>query len=197
MKENQKIPKTIHYFWFGRGPKTKLIKKCIRSWRKYCPDYEIKEWNEDNFNIYICPYVQEAYEAKKWAFVSDYARLWVIYNYGGVYLDTDVELVKSLDTLLDKRAFFASEEGGYINSGLGFGAKKHDSFVKYLLDEYSNIHFKLSDGTLDMTPCPIRQTNRIKKKYKDFIITNSVLTIDGISFFPKEYFHHLTAIRAP
>lgn len=193
MKENAKIPKVIHYFWFGRGPKTKLIKKCLKSWKKYCPDYEIKEWNEDNFDVCSCDYAKEAYEAKKWAFVSDYARLWAIYNYGGIYLDTDVELIRSLDTLLQEKAFFASEEGGYINSGLGFGAQKHNSLVKYLLDEYYDIHFARTDGTLDMTPCPVRQTRRIKEKYKNFKIEDKAFSIDGVSFFPKEYFSPLNS----
>ena len=94
------IPKVIHYCWFGGNPKPKLAEKCIKSWKKYCPDYEIIEWNEDNFDISAAPlYVRQAYEAKKWAFVTDYVRLEVVYNHGGVYLDTDVELLKSLDSL--------------------------------------------------------------------------------------------------
>ena len=109
MKENAKIPKVIHYFWFGNNPKPKIVKKCIASWKKVCPDYEIKEWNESNFDVNICDYTREAYEAKMWGFVSDYARLWVIYRYGGFYLDTDVELIRSLDTLRQNKTFFASD----------------------------------------------------------------------------------------
>ena len=94
------IPKIIHYCWFGRGEKTPSMLKCIESWKRFCPDYEIKEWNEDNFDVECIPFVKAAYDAKKWAFVSDYARLRIIWEKGGIYLDTDVELLKSLDDLL-------------------------------------------------------------------------------------------------
>jgi len=160
MSEN-KIPKVIHYCWFGGNEKSKLIKKCIDSWKKYCPDYEIKEWNESNFDIEINNYVKEAYEAKKWAFVSDYARLWIVYNYGGIYLDTDVELIKSLDNLLNYKAYFGSEDGKLINTGLGFGAIKDNEFVKKIKDDYEYIHFIKDDGTYDITPCPKRNTDSI------------------------------------
>ena len=118
-----KIPKVIHYCWFGGNPKPKLVQKCIHSWKKYCPDYEIIEWNESNFDISSCPlYVRQAYDVKKWAFVSDYARLKIIHTCGGIYLDTDVELIKSLDSLLEYNAFFGFEDGKYVATGLGFGA---------------------------------------------------------------------------
>ena len=103
------IPKTIHYCWFGHSEKPELFVKCLNSWKKYCPDYEIKEWNEDNFDIHCSDYVQEAYEAGKWAFVTDYARLWIIYHHGGIYLDTDVEVIKPYDDLLSNKAFFGFE----------------------------------------------------------------------------------------
>ena len=104
------IPKVIHYCWFGNNPKPKMVKKCINSWKKYCSDYEIIEWNENNFDVNYCDYVKEAYEAKKWAFVSDFARLWIIYNCGGIYLDTDVEIIRNLDELLNDKAFFGFED---------------------------------------------------------------------------------------
>ena len=91
------IPKVIHYCWFGHSPKPALFQRCIASWKKYCPDYEIIEWNEDNFDISQNDYAREAYEEKKWAFVTDYARLWIVYNHGGIYLDTDVEIIKEFD----------------------------------------------------------------------------------------------------
>lgn len=188
MKEKERIPKVIHYFWFGGKQKPKLAEKCIASWKKYCPDYEIKEWNENNFDISICDYAKEAYEAKKWAFVSDYARLWVVYNYGGVYLDTDVELIKSLDEILYNEAFFASEDNRSVSSGLGFGARQHNSLVKYLLDEYESIHFRRDDGSLDLTPCPIRQTRRLEAKYNKFKLDDKVISFDNTVFYPKEYF---------
>lgn len=118
------IPKKIHYCWFGRNPLPELAVRCIESWKKYCPDYEIIEWNEDNYDINKISYVKEAYQARKWAFVTDYVRLDVVNQYGGIYLDTDVELLKSLDPLLKYKSFFGMEEGKFIATGLGFGAEK-------------------------------------------------------------------------
>jgi len=188
MKESQKIPKVIHYFWFGRSPKPKLVKKCIASWKKYCPDYEIKEWNEDNFDITLCNYMREAYEAKKWGFVPDYARLWVVYHYGGFYLDTDVELIKSLNSLREKKTFFASEDNHHVSIGLGFGSVKGAPILKAIYEDYNSRHFKKPDGSLDITPSPVLQTASIKKYYGDFEMSDTVQTIDGVVFYPKEYF---------
>ena len=130
------IPKIIHYCWFGRNPKPELAVKCIKSWKKRCPDYEIIEWNEDNFDISSCPlYVRQAYEAKKWAFVSDYVRLKVVYDEGGVYLDTDVELKKGLDALLAYDAYFGFEDGTHVNTGLGFGAVKGAPILKEMMQD--------------------------------------------------------------
>lgn len=181
------IPKVIHYCWFGGNEKSKLIKKCIRSWKKYCPDYEIKEWNENNFNININDYVKEAYQEKKWAFVTDYARLWIVYNYGGIYLDTDVELIKSLNSLLDNKAFFGSEDNQYIATGLGFGAEKKNELVKKMMDEYENIHFIKEDGSYDLLPCPQRNTLSVK----ELLLANNFDTIIKSEYgtiYPKEYF---------
>ena len=151
--DRQRIPKVIHYCWFGRNEKPNLFYKCFESWKKYCPDYEIIEWNEDNFDINMIPYVKEAYEAKKWAFVADYARLWIVYHYGGIYLDTDVELLRPLDNLLASEAFFGSEDEKSIATGLGFGARKGNNVVKCMLLDYSDQHFKNKDGTYDLTTC--------------------------------------------
>lgn len=153
------IPKKIHYCWFGRNPKPKLAEKCIESWKKYCPDYELIEWNEDNYDISAAPlYVQQAYDAKKWAFLTDYIRLQVVYENGGIYLDTDVELRKNLDFLLENQAYFGFEEGKYINTGVGFGAEKNTEILKELMDDYSDIPFVLEDGSYDQKPCPVRNT---------------------------------------
>lgn len=103
------IPKIIHYIWFGGNPLPELAVKCIESWKKYCPDYEIMIWDERNFDVSVCAYTKEAYDAKKWAFVSDYVRLKALYEYGGIYMDTDVELVKSLDGFLHEKAFSGFE----------------------------------------------------------------------------------------
>ena len=140
--------KTIHYCWFGKNPKSKLILKCIDSWRKHCPDYEIKEWNEENFDVNCCDYVREAYEAKKWAFVSDYCRFYVLYNYGGIYLDTDVELLKPLDILSED--FVGFENQNRVNSGLIRGAVSKDLICKLMLDSYANDHFLKQDGSYNL-----------------------------------------------
>lgn len=135
------IPKIIHYCWFGRNSKSEIISKCIESWRKNCPGWEIKEWNEDNVAIDRFPYMKEAYEAGKWAFVSDVARLVILYENGGIYLDTDVELLQPMDTKLLKRPFFIFENGRTIATGLGFGAEKHDKTVRKLLSNYERTHY--------------------------------------------------------
>lgn len=153
------IPKIIHYCWFGNNEKPKLALKCIKSWRRYCPDYQIIEWNEENFDIQSCPlYVRQAYSEKKWAFVTDYVRLKVVYKYGGVYLDTDVELIKSLDQLLENQAFFGFENVNHIATGLGFGSIAREEILKELLEDYEEIPFVFSDGSFDLTPCPKRNT---------------------------------------
>lgn len=153
------IPKKIHYCWFGGNPKPRLAKKCMRSWKKYCPDYEILEWNESNYDISAAPlYVRQAYEAKKWAFVTDYVRLQVVYENGGIYLDTDVELLKGLDDLLEHRAYFGFEDDGHINTGVGFGAEKGHELLKEIMADYRDIPFCREDGSLDTLSCPQRNT---------------------------------------
>jgi len=158
------IPKRIHYCWFGRNPKPKLAMKCIKSWKKYCPNYEIIEWNEDNFDIASAPlYVRQAYEAKKWAFVTDYVRLKVIYDNGGIYFDTDVQVINNIDRFLNFHAFFGFESNSYIATGLGFGAEKESSVLKRILEQYNDIPFILADGSIDTTPCPQRNTEIFKE----------------------------------
>ena len=187
------IPKTIHYCWFGRNPKPALFQWCIASWKQHCPDYEIIEWNEDNFDLSQNNYVQEAYEAKKWAFVTDYARLWVIYNYGGIYLDTDVEVIKSFDDLIDEPAFFGLEDTKCIASGLGFGAEKGNSVVGAMLRDYNDIHFKQADGSLDLTACPIRNTASIAHLLPQNITGNEIVHIPDAVIYPPEWFCPLSA----
>ncbi len=133
------IPKTIHYCWFGRNPKPKLAKKCIASWKKYCPDYEIIEWNEDSFDVEQYPYAKFCLENKKYAFLSDFVRLVVIAKKGGIYFDTDVEVIKKLDGLLDYDAFYGFENDSYVASGLGFGSEKGHVTVIKMLEEYENL----------------------------------------------------------
>ena len=149
------IPKTIHYCWFGGNPKPSHVEKCIRSWKRFCPDFEIIEWNENSFNLAATPlYVRQAYEAKKWAFVTDYVRLQVVYDHGGIYLDTDVELIKRIDFLLDYHAFFGFEDGKHVATGLGFGAEKETPILQELMDDYNDLVFLNSDGTANTTSCP-------------------------------------------
>lgn len=182
------IPKVIHYCWFGRGKKTKLIKRCIKSWKKYCPDYDIIEWNESNFNIEeSCTYVQEAYRERKWAFVSDYVRLKIIYELGGIYLDTDVELIKNLDELLEHPAFFGYQDECFIATGLGFGAEKGNEIVKCMLDDYANICFVDEKGQLDLTPCTVRNTKAIERFLRG-TDTSKISFIPNAVLYPKEYF---------
>ena len=123
------IPKKIHYCWFGNNPLPESVQRCIESWKKYCPGYEIIEWNEGNYNINKIPFIEKAYKEKKYAFVSDYARLDIIYNEGGIYLDTDVELIKNIDPLLEHSCFLALESCGAVATGLGFGSIKKHSFI--------------------------------------------------------------------
>ncbi len=158
------IPQTIHYCWFGRNPKPKLAQKCIKSWKKHCKGYQIIEWNEDNFDILSCPlYVRQAYSEKKWAFVTDYVRLQVVYEYGGVYFDTDVELIKNIDHLLTYHAWFGFEDGVFIATGLGFGAEQGCSLLYEMMQDYQYTPFILPDGEYDKTPCPRRNTKTILK----------------------------------
>ena len=170
-----KIPKIIHYCWFGNNPLPDDYKKNIESWKKYMPDYKIVCWNESNYDINKCQFIKEAYENKKWAFVTDYARLDIIYNKGGIYLDTDVEVLKSFDDLLVNDAFMGFETSGFVNTGIGFGAKKgnNTSFIK-------------NNGELDLTGCPIITTNILKKHNLNVNMTTQ--NIDGLIIFSPEYF---------
>lgn len=154
------IPKKIHYCWFGYGKKTKLVQKCIASWKKYCPDYEIIEWNETNFDVNKNAYTKMCYEQKKYAFLTDYIRLVVIAEYGGIYLDTDVELVRNIDKLLENRAYFGFETQRYINTGLGFGAEAGNRIVLDMLQEYD----ELLDGQNGTVGCPILNTKTLLNK---------------------------------
>ena len=183
------IPKTIHYCWFGGNELPESVIKCIESWEKYCPDYDIKQWNEKNYNVNKCAYTKEAYEAEKWAFVSDYARLDIVYNQGGIYLDTDVELLKSLDSILDNKCFLAIEQPSrLIATGLGFGAEKENSLIKEMLDEYNGAKFKLAEGIYDTTiPCPAKNTAPFYKYGFNYEISEPV-NLGGATVYPPEYF---------
>lgn len=190
------IPKIIHYCWFGGKPLPENMKKCIASWKKYLPDYEIKEWNESNFDLNCCEYVQEAYKIKKWAFVSDYARFWILYRYGGLYFDTDVEMIKSLNILIEKGSFMGCEnittpisDGDVsslaINPGLGMAASPGLRLYKEILDYYGGLHFSLNkDGTYDTV---VDYVTSILRKH-GFKGNGTIEEIDDIFVYPPEYF---------
>lgn len=174
----------IHYCWFGRNEKSKLIKKCIASWKKFAPDYEIIEWNEDNFDVNCCDYIREAYEAKKWAFVSDYCRFWVLYNYGGIYLDTDVEIIKSIDDL--PNTFVGFESQTTCNSGLIRGALPNDEICRLMLESYHEDKFIKENGEFNLKTVCERET----EIFEVFGLrrNDTLQRINDTTIFPKEYF---------
>lgn len=178
------IPKTIHYCWFGRNPKPKQFKKCLKSWHKYCGDYKVIEWNEDNFDIYSNLYVKQAYESKKWAFVTDYVRLYVLYHYGGIYMDTDVEVIKPLDCFLKDKAFSGFEDQHNIPTGI-MGSEKGHPAIKKLLDYYDDRSF-LINGKPDLTTNVVTITN-IMKKY-GLIQNNQYQVVFDMALYPNDYF---------
>lgn len=187
------IPKTIHYCWFGHSEKPPLVKKCIESWKKKCPDYRIIEWNEDNFDPTQNAYAAEAFKAKKWAFVADYARLWIIYQYGGIYLDTDVEVIRPLDDLLNEPSFLGVEDTNTIATGLGFGAEAGNPVIECMLREYAGVHFLLPDGNFDLLPCPVRNTASIRHLFPEKMDYSSITRLQGATIFPREFFCPLSA----
>ena len=152
------IPKIIHYCWFGGKALPKDAKKCIDTWKKKCHGYEIIEWNETNFDIHCHPFVEAAYEAKAWAFVTDFARLKIIYENGGIYFDTDVRVLKDFSPLLVHPSFFGSEQlKNFVATGLGFGAEKGNLMVEDLLKSYDGINF--NKNNLRTISCPRLNTN--------------------------------------
>lgn len=181
------IPKIIHYCWFGGGEIPENNKKCMESWKKYCPDYEIRRWDETNYDVHCNQYISEAYKAKKWGFVSDFARLDIIYKYGGIYLDTDVELIQSLDPLLEHEGFMGFEDLGQIALGLGFGASSHHDLIKYIMDDgYGKRAFIKENGDFDLTPIPVIVTESMANLG---VKPNGMKQIiNGIVIYPMEYF---------
>ena len=177
------IPKKIHYCWFGHGEKPKLAQKCICSWKKCMPDYEIIEWNEENVDVNMNGYIKMCYEQKKYAFLTDYLRLIIIQKYGGIYFDTDVEAVKSFDALLNQKAFFGFETNEYVNTGEGFGAEAGNSIVEQMIEEYE----PLLDGKNGFIGCPHLNTQALLKFGLQQNGEKQCLE-DGI-VFPADYFN--------
>lgn len=188
------IPKIIHYCWFGRGPLPELAQKCIASWKKYLPDYEIKEWNEDNFDVNIIPYTAEAYKAKKYAFVSDYARFWILYQYGGIYFDTDVEVIRPIDDIIYRGNFMgfetdASKDGSDAASvapGLGMGVNPGLGIIKKMLDFYEGRHFEFIPGGIgQLTIVHITTEVLLKAGLKQ---QHGIQQVNDMWIYPAEYF---------
>lgn len=187
------IPKIIHYCWFGRNPLPPLAVKCIESWKKYLPDYEIKEWNEDNFDVNIIPYTSEAYSVKKYAFVSDYARFWLLYKYGGVYFDTDVEVIRPIDDIVERGAFMGCEKDDVkyrpltVAPGLGIGAEPGMSIYKEIIDYYNCSHFLNPDGIPDLSITVVGHLTSILKK-NGLQELKGIQKVCGVTIYPSEYF---------
>lgn len=180
------IPKIIHYCWFGGKPKPDDINKYIASWKKYCPDYEIREWNESNFDINENDYCREAYEAKKWAFVTDYVRLKVLYEYGGFYMDTDVEVVKPLDPLCVFNAVAGYESEAYIQTGV-IGACLQNEWISMLLQNYKKRHFLLKNGEFDSSTNVTFITTLTANKYSLNLHGQTVTFGSNMVILPFDY----------
>lgn len=180
------IPKIIHYCWFGRKPKPKLAERCIKSWEKYCPDYEIIEWNEDNFDVSAAPlYVRQAYEAGRWAFVTDYVRLKAMLEMGGIYMDTDVEIIKPLTPYLQHRAFAGFEHPERIQTGL-LACEKGFPLFREFMEYYHTAVFRKEDGSVDTTTNVQILTNLcIRYGLKP---DGSRQTVEGFAVYPVDYF---------
>ena len=207
------IPKIIHYCWIGKKPLPPLAKKCIASWQRIMPDYEIKLWNEENYNFRKNPFMQNAYRQKAYAFVPDYARLDIIYNYGGIYLDTDVEVLKPFDEFLKYPAFCGFESKDFVALGLGFGAQKGNKIIKQLMRPYETMDFSLNDDILKqaslyskteaekwqkegLVPSPLLQTQILSQ---DFGLkqNNTRQSLEGMEVFPSAYFAPKNEVNLP
>lgn len=180
------IPKLIHYCWFGQGEMPEMAVKCIESWKNKLSDYQLKEWNESNFDVNSNIYTKEAYEKRKFAFVADYVRLYALYTEGGIYMDTDVEVIRKMDDLLSHCAFMGFETETLVSTGV-MGSEKNGMWAKESLDCYMNRHFILENGSLDLT------TN--VTVITDYLISKGLKPEDSyqeipdfITVYPKEYF---------
>ena len=187
------IPKIIHYCWFGRKPLPKSAIKCIESWKKFFPGYEIREWNEDNFDVNQIPYTAQAYEAGKYAFVSDYARFKILYEYGGLYFDTDVEVIKPFEDILEKGPFMGFEINssdisfGMVAPGLGLGVNSSNDIYYKIINLYKSLSFLNENGTYNLKTVVEYTTNILIKEGLNRI--NGIQNVKGIYLYPVEYFN--------
>ena len=195
------IPTVIHYCWFGRKALPPLATKCIESWKRYLPDYEIKEWNEDNFDVNVIPYTQEAYASKKYAFVSDYARFWILYNFGGIYFDTDVEIIEPINDIIeigpfmgcerDVREALKEETMVSVNPGLGMGITVNHEICKKMMNIYAGLDFPTE---CDKGKTIVHYTTNLLME-EGLMVNEGTQVIDGIYIYPKAYFcpyNHIT-----
>lgn len=202
------IPKIIHYCWFGRNPLPPLALECIASWRKYLPDYEIKEWNEDNFDVNLIPYTAEAYKQKKYAFVSDYARFWILYKYGGVYFDTDVEVIRPMDDILQSGNFMGFEvdpdgentPGRYaprycfaVNPGVGFGMEKEHPFIKNMLELYGELQFQIPTADIAWYKTIVAYTTEMLCE-QGLANVPGVQRVNEINIYPHDFFSPINIV---
>lgn len=201
------IPKIIHYCWFGGNPLPKLAQQCIASWRKYLPDYEIWQWNEDNFDVNMIPYTAEAYRQGKYAFVSDYARFWILYKYGGLYFDTDVEVIRPMDDIIAKGAFmgFETDPDGEnsplryppryafgVAVGLGCGFEKGNDFVKRMLEVYGGLIYEEPRVNPNLKTVVAHVTEALMEK--GLKCKRGIQQVDGITIYPREYFAPINVV---
>lgn len=203
VKRREMIPKIIHYCWFGGNPLPELAIKCIESWKKYLPDYEIKEWNESNFNVYYNQYTSEAYKAKKYAYVSDYVRFWVLYNEGGIYFDTDVEIIRPLDDIIAKGPFMGCEKDGNgiesypeINPGIILASTAQHPLMNEIVNFYNCLSF------VKENPCANNGIYKTVVAYTTEVLIKHGLTkvtgiqqVEEFTIYPKEYFNPLEHIN--
>ncbi len=181
------IPKIIHYCWFGRGEKPASVKRCIASWRKHCPGFEIREWNEDNCDYLSIPFMAEAYQAKKYAFVSDVMRLIVLEQDGGVYFDTDVEVIKDISPLLKNEGFIGFENDQFVASGLVLASEAHHPVIQAMIDEYKKLHFIDPDGSFNPVGCPHLNSDVMERF--GLVRNGEEQIVSGIHVYPEDFFN--------
>ena len=180
------IPRIIHFSWLGHGPRPSSVERCIATWRRYLPSYQIMEWNEENFDIHSSPYVEEAYNRRKYAFVSDVIRGRALYDHGGIYLDTDVEVLKSFDPLLQYRSFWGFEAGNFVATST-IGAEKGHELIKAYLDRYANRYFLLPDGSCDVTTNVTVVTNLLRERGLNLDNSRQLIGNNNV-IFPQSWF---------
>lgn len=182
----QKIPKKLHYCWFGGTEIPDHLQKFINGWHRLCPDYEIFRWDESNYDVKKNEYMMEAYDQKKWGFVPDFARMDIIYHEGGIYLDTDVELLKRPDALLNDDFFCGFNDNNLLNFGLGFGAVKHNKLLRNMIEQYHYLHFVNKDGSLNLKACSVYHVPPIVEW--GFTLENKYQKVNGCVLYPSEVF---------